>query len=140
MHSFAAQFFGSGRRESSASLRPRIAAARSSAVRLIRSTRFSNGCFAYSSLVAIALQSRLHALAKVLGAEAKQAEGRDRHDIRSELDELGDARGVARRIAADTHELAAGPDSRNHLAHDLPHGGRTGIPHALPEVAGGDVQ
>src|SRR5262245_46341712 len=51
--SFAAQFFGSGRRESTASLWPRIAAASSSGVRLIRSSRFSNGCFAYSSIVAI---------------------------------------------------------------------------------------
>src|SRR5438552_6672996 len=86
------------------------------------------------------LQSRLDALAKILGTEAKEAQRRDRHEIRSELDELCDARSVARRIAADTHELPACPDSRHDLAHDLPHRGRAGIPHALPEVARCDVQ
>src|SRR5262252_1485963 len=53
MTSFAAQFLASGRRVITASLRPRIAAARSSAVRDMRPTRRSRGCWATSSSVGI---------------------------------------------------------------------------------------
>src|SRR5262249_21222989 len=55
MTSFAAQFFGSGRRDRTASLCSYIAAASSSGVRAMRASRASNGCFAYSSTVSISL-------------------------------------------------------------------------------------
>src|SRR5215470_18286581 len=87
-----------------------------------------------------ALPGRLHALAKVVGAKAKKTEGRDRHEVCSEFDELRDARSVARRVAAHANELAARPDPRNDLAHELPHRRRAGIAHALPKIAGRYVQ
>src|SRR5262245_25167881 len=55
MISFAAQFFGSGRRDRTASLCLYIAATSSSGVRAMRASRASNGCFAYSSTVGISL-------------------------------------------------------------------------------------
>src|SRR5215470_2914222 len=87
-----------------------------------------------------ALPGRLHALAKVFGAQAKQTQGRDGYEVCSEFDELRDARSVARRVAAHANELAARPDPRNDLAHELPYRRRAGIAHALPEIAGRHVQ
>src|SRR5437867_4648867 len=57
MTSLAAQFLASGRRTRTASLWPRIAAARSSAVRDIRPRRCSQGCLATSSRVGMSALS-----------------------------------------------------------------------------------
>lgn len=56
--SFGAQFFGSGRRTSTASGWPEIAAARSSAARVRRRRRSSSGILATSSIVSMRAPSR----------------------------------------------------------------------------------
>src|SRR5437867_11206227 len=68
MTSLAAQFLLSGRRTRAASLWPRVAVARSSAVRDMRPRRCSRGCLATSSRVGMSASFRLR-----VGSKDKRA-------------------------------------------------------------------
>src|SRR5215510_13448601 len=90
--------------------------------------------------VYVLLQGSLHALAEVFCSKAQEAQGGNGYEIGSELNKLGDASRISRRIATCSDPSTPSPDFGNDLAHDLPHCRSAGIAHALAQVTRGDMQ